>query len=620
MKLNFVNLPKDYFNGVKELQSVLKFEEAADGIPVTFKAGEGLQVEMHDGKAEITVERKHWFFRSLGLLCENLAEGKQEFEISEATGVEKTGLMIDASRNAVMTVDAIKEMTRYLAVMGYGLVMMYTEDTYEVKEYPYFGYMRGRYTYDELKSCDDYADMFGIEMIPCIQALSHLEQFLRWNEVSYLKDTKSILLVGSEKTYEFLDACIKSAMAPFRSKRINLGMDEAWELGRGRYLDKNGLRPTFEIFCDHLKRIDEITKKYGAEPIIWTSTFRSVCEVDGKFDPKIAEKVKALLPDGISLNFAHYGEVKNHLEENAPNVMLFGAPISYGGGLWNWAGHYPEWNWSFYNIKRSVDEFNKYNMSEYIMTSWGNDGHECDPFAILPGLLYTSELCFNAPGDTDTLRRRFNFLFSGDYDAFYDMHNYQNNFDDDSVYEKNFHLRFCGKKNMWNDPMEGLIDHDLMKKPMSDYYKRWADRYEPLKNDTSRWGYLYGQAYNVFNVLAQKCYISEQLVTAYKNNDREFLKRVADELFPSLKKAVAELQEVDRSAWLSNRKVFGWSLQDWRYGGLISRIDTGIIRLNQYLKGEIDRLEDLEEPRMHVIGGGGFPSFAQYAVAMKLWN
>ena len=35
--------------------------------------------------------------------------------------------------------------------------MLYTEDTYEVDNEPYFGYMRGRYSADELRELDDYA-------------------------------------------------------------------------------------------------------------------------------------------------------------------------------------------------------------------------------------------------------------------------------------------------------------------------------------------------------------------------------------------------------------------------------------------------------------------------------
>ena len=48
------------------------------------------------------------------------------------------GVMIDCSRNAVMSLDGIKNYFPILKKMGYNTVFMYTEDTYEVDGEPYF--------------------------------------------------------------------------------------------------------------------------------------------------------------------------------------------------------------------------------------------------------------------------------------------------------------------------------------------------------------------------------------------------------------------------------------------------------------------------------------------------
>ena len=61
-----------------------------------------------------------------------------------------------------------------MAVMGLNTLLLYIEDIYEIEDEPYFGYMRGRYTQEELKQVDDYAHALGIEVIPAIQTLAHL--------------------------------------------------------------------------------------------------------------------------------------------------------------------------------------------------------------------------------------------------------------------------------------------------------------------------------------------------------------------------------------------------------------------------------------------------------------
>src|SRR5699024_12474110 len=107
-------------------------------------------------------------------------------ELTEHPQFETSGAMLDASRNAVLTKEGIQSFLRQMAVMGLNLLMVYTEDTYEVDEYPYFGYMRERYTQAEMKECDDYARTLGMEMVPCIQNLAHLTEVFRSNYESQL--------------------------------------------------------------------------------------------------------------------------------------------------------------------------------------------------------------------------------------------------------------------------------------------------------------------------------------------------------------------------------------------------------------------------------------------------
>ena len=50
--------------------------------------------------------------------------------------------------------------------------------------------------------------------------------------------------------------------------------------------------------------------------------------------------------------------------------------------------------------------------------------------------------------------------------------------------------------------------------------------------------------------------------------------------------------------WHKTNKPFGFEVLDVRYGGLISRIDTAILRIEEYLNGEITKIEELEEKRL----------------------
>lgn len=87
--------------------------------------------------------------------------------IKETANFETLGTMIDCSRNGVLLVSSVKFLCRKLALMGYNMFQLYTEDTYKIDGEPFFGYLRGGYTQKELKEIDNYAFTLGIEVIPC---------------------------------------------------------------------------------------------------------------------------------------------------------------------------------------------------------------------------------------------------------------------------------------------------------------------------------------------------------------------------------------------------------------------------------------------------------------------
>ena len=242
---------------------------------------------------------------------------------------KRLGTMIDCSRNAVMNVSSLKNWIDILADLGYTTLLLYTEDTYEVENQEYFGYLRGRYTREELKEIDDYAFLKGIEVIPCIQMLAHLGQIFRYRQYREINDCDDILLVGDEKTYRLIDDMFSSLSKCLRSKIVNVGMDEAYMIGRGKYLDKNGLQDKSGILLEHLKRVSEIAGKYGYQLTMWADIFITLA--GGAYninDVEVPDWVKEQIPENTSLiywdyystDYSHYdSQIKRHnrIKENS---------------------------------------------------------------------------------------------------------------------------------------------------------------------------------------------------------------------------------------------------------------------------------------------------------------
>ncbi len=586
----------DLMVGIERLTGVLGFR-IGDGVKVTAKPGDRVGVSFYDGEATIYYSRKNLFFRGLGLLAEHVGTG-ENFDLSEDGFFESLSAMIDVSRCGVPTLASVRQMLDHMAVMGYDTAMLYTEDMIKLEGKPYFGYMRGRFLPEELRELDDYAFDYGIEMMPCLECYGHMEKYLVWGEAFRIKDTESVLMAREEKTFEFLDLLIGIASSCFRSRRIHVGMDEAFDMGRGKFLTKHGYVPPFDIFNEYMDRLMGIINKYGLSPMMWSDMYFRAASGNNRYygeDIEIPPEVAAKIPENMELVFWHYGECPGCDDYMLAKHMALGRNISYAGGLWCWSGHFPEHRYMMKSVRESLDACRKHGVRSAMATIWFNDNAECDLHANLFGLSFLSELCFDKDASNDKLKARFEATTGGDYDAFLAMGEYHNTFGEGDTYD-NFNHRFFGKAIFWQDILEGLYDTQLYNKKMSGHYAKCAEIMRGYRNKT--WQYLYDFAYRVFDYMATKALVAEQIAPAYQNGDRETLARIADKLLPELKKKTAAVHKTHKAVWMRNRNMIGWSNLDFRYGGIAARCDTAMELIRDYLDGKLTTIESLAEVRL----------------------
>ncbi len=591
-----LNIDESLKSAALRLRDILGFQ-TGEGISVTAVEDTKSGVTLKDGRAVIHYAKRHLFFRQMGILVEH-ARTETEFSLFEDDFFEEVSVMLDTSRCAVPTVDTVCRLIDHLALMGYGAAMLYTEDTVEVPGYPYFGYMRGRYTPSEIRAMDDYAYEYGIEMMPCLECYGHMGKYLMWGEAAPIRDTANVLMAREEKTFEFLDALIGTVSSCFRSRRIHIGMDEAWDMGRGKFMDKHGYVPPFDIFNEYMDRLTAITGKYGLRPMMWSDMYFRICRPDDAYyeeETVIPPEVAAKIPENMELVFWHYGEKPYCDDYMLKKHNDLHRKVIFAGGSWSWIGHFPEHNYMMETSRFSLAACRNNGVRSAMLTLWLNDNAECDIFANLFGLSFFAELCYDEHASDEKLRGRFHAVSDGDCDAFYAMSLYHNRFEGETF--KSYSARFLGKPLFWQDIMEGLYDTHLFERPMSGHYAACAEKMKKAPAD--RWGYLYDFACRVFDYLAVKTEIAEKLVPAYQSGDRATLEDISDRLLPLLKEKTVRVHQAHRTMWLDKLKVIGWSNMDIRYAGMAARCDTAQLLITQYLAGKTASIEELDEVRLH---------------------
>ena len=342
----------------------------------------GLVIDKTPDTLSIRYSEKAALFRALGLAAER---DEESYSLSQSPRFTLNGAMVDCSRNAVPKLPFIKGYIRQLALMGLNTLMLYTEDTYEIGNNPYFGYMRGRFTAEELREIDDYAYAYGIEVIPCIQTLAHLNAALRWwHQYDYIRDIDDILLVDHPDTYRLIEEMIKACRAGFRSKRIHIGMDEAENLGRGKYRNTHGTPDYFDIICGHLNKVVDICRKYDFQPMIWSDMFFKLVSNGAYYDVKIPEEILERVPAGVDLVYWDYYSMKPEIyEHSCRNHMQFkNNRMLFAGGAWKWSGFAPRVGHSMQVSPMALDIFYREGGREAFVTMWGDNGAEASLTAL----------------------------------------------------------------------------------------------------------------------------------------------------------------------------------------------------------------------------------------------
>lgn len=557
--------------------------------------------------AEIRYARPIHFYRALGLLVQELRKGSGDFELKEIPQFTMNGPMFDVSQgNAVMKVDVVKAFLRKMAIMGLDMIMLYTEDSYDVKEQPYFGYMRGRYSQEEIAEMDRYAWQLGIEMIPCIQTLSHLRDVLKWDAFAEIRDDDETMLVGEPRTYEFIEQMIEAAMKPVRTKRIHIGMDEAWKLGLGEYLVRNGYRSKFDIMNEHLHKVLEITQRLGLAPMMWSDMyFRAGSRTGAYYDLEceIPESVIEALPKDVQFvywDYYHYDEA--FYTEWILRHKAFGSTPVFAGGIWNWKGFVLNYGATFVSMNAALATCKREGVTEIIATLWGDDGTECDWFSSLLGLQLFAEHGYAEQLDEAKLRERFAFCTGGSYDDFMDIKWID---ETPGIGPDNRETYNPSRYLLWQNVLLGQFDRNIEGLPLNEHYGKLAEKMKAAAGRNGEYGFVFELLAKLCSVLSVKAELGRRITDAYRSGDRVELAAIKDSVLPEVSGRIRDLRAYHRERWYASNKPFGWEATDLRYGALLMSLDTAEMRLNDYLSGTVERLEELEEERLPFQGKDG---------------
>ena len=509
------------------------------------------------------------------------------------------GILLGCAANAVPRVETLEKYADIMHELGYNTLYLETADTYKIDGEPYFGYMRGGYSAAEIRRLDAYCRERGIELVPAIQTLAHLHFLKNYECYRPIIDVEDILLADEAATYELIDKMFAAAAAMYSSRRINIGMDEAYLLGAGKYLYKHGYRDKTEIMLSHLKKVLAVAEKYGFRCEMWSDMFfhaiskGNVYETGGNAVPA---EWKEKVPENLTLVYWEYfvpdAETCGHMIDMHRQIS---DNVKYAGTFFRWHGIAPANAFSNKVMKRALTACKNREVKDVLFALWADYGGGASIFSVLPAMYEMSRFAANDCKEEQTDHRRFEQLFGVKYEDFglLDALNYP----DTDFSKKTVSDRRLNNKSffyLFNDVFYGTFD-SLLSEGISEKYANVCAQLKKI--DGKEYSYIFDTLIALADVLSIKAELGKRIRDAYGKGDKETLRMIAKMDIPALLQKLDVYYAAYERQWMKENKPFGFEVQNIRLGGLKSRIEYAGRTIERYLSGTLKVIGELEEPQ-----------------------
>jgi hypothetical protein len=242
------------------------------------------------------------------------------------------------------TLDYLRHFVDFAARFGYNAFELYLEARVRTASFPYPP-PEESYSPDQMRELVDYAARRGIDVIPCVSTLGHVENFLQHPQLRHLSelretgrsafDSQPMTFCPSlPETRAFLEAYLTEVAELFPSPYFHIGCDEVWDFGYCPLCRARLARgETYaELFADHIRFSHALVAgKLGKRVLMWDDMFEPYPEALDLVPTDIVQVVWQYhsLLEGCR---SHFGQVR--LDDRMAQYRARGIQYLIGPGPW----------------------------------------------------------------------------------------------------------------------------------------------------------------------------------------------------------------------------------------------------------------------------------------------
>ena len=331
------------------------------------------------------------------LLCFCLAAvtGHPASVLDSGKGV--LGYHLDVSNGRVLRMEMMRRVVDILKTLGYNHLQMNTEHSFAYAKHHAVWEGASPMTPDEVLELDAFCGERGIELCANQNSFGHLGRWLRLPEYNALAESPKggcqsryrsmpmkapmSLCPTDPRSVDFIAGLYDELMPCFRSKWINVGLDETYELddvtGSGRSAAEIAAKGAERVYLEYFKKIHALVRDRGHRMMFWGDIILHRPE----FIPEIPEDVLCL-NWGYEADFP-FDEQTRKFAESKRRYLVCPGTRAWG----TVSGNVPE---MMGNIDRAVAAGARNGAAGYLLADWDDYGGLCPWIVSLPSVVYLS--------------------------------------------------------------------------------------------------------------------------------------------------------------------------------------------------------------------------------------
>ena len=297
------------------------------------------------------------------------------------------GVLLDISRDKVYRLETLFMLVDELASWKINQVQLYTEHTFAYLGHEVVWENASPMTPDDINKLDVYCQERFIELVPNQNSLGHMNRWLKHPQYQHLAETVEPVMApwGELKTdpfslapvlpesLAFVTSLYDELLPNFSSRLINVGCDEAFDIGAGRSKAACKDKGAGKVYLDYLLALHQDISEREYTMQFW-----------GDIILQHPELVLELPQDSIALDWGY--EADHPFPEETKIFQSAGIPfyVCPGTSSWNSLGGRVE-N-ALTNCQTASEQGLLNGAIGYLNTDWGDNGHWQQLIISYPGL------------------------------------------------------------------------------------------------------------------------------------------------------------------------------------------------------------------------------------------